>query len=197
MIDLTQEYKLENDRVLLRPLNKEDVRNLLQFSLNEPELWKFSLERPTSEVTLAEYIDKALAERMQGVSYPFIVFDKRTQRYAGCTRIYQIEARDKNCSIGYTWYGKEFQGTGLNKNCKFLLIEFVFECMGMERIEFRADGNNSRSIHAMKSVGCKEEGILRSNKFRPDGTRRDSVIFSMLKEEWLATEKEIQRNKIS
>src|SRR5690606_19266934 len=104
------------------------------------------------------------------------------------TRIYEINSIHKTCSIGYTWYGKKFQGTGLNKNCKYLLFKFAFEELLMERIQFRADKNNIRSINAIKSLGCKEEGILRNNMYKPDGTRRDSIILSILKNEWLYSE---------
>ena len=86
--------------------------------------------------------------------------------------------------LGFTWYGKSFQGTGLNKACKYLLLDFAFDQLLYERIEFRADLNNKRSINAMKSIGCKEEGILRSESFRPDGSRRDSIVLSILKSEW-------------
>ena len=81
-------------------------------------------------------------------------------------------------------YGKRFQGTGLNKHCKYLLLEFAFEQLNMERVEFRADNQNLRSIAAMKSIGCTQEGVLRSNTYKSDGTRRDSIVLSILKEEW-------------
>jgi len=85
--------------------------------------------------------------------------------------------------MGYTWYGKDFQGTGLNSHCKLLLLAYAFETLELERVEFRADANNARSIRAMKSLGCKEEGILRSNCASPTG-RRDSIVLSILKNEW-------------
>jgi RimJ/RimL family protein N-acetyltransferase len=91
--------------------------------------------------------------------------------------------------LGYTWYGKKFRGTGLNKHCKFLLLQFAFEKMGIERFELRADARNERSIAAMKAIGCKVDGILRSNMptREASGVRRDSIVLSILKEEWLNT----------
>ncbi len=96
-----------------------------------------------------------------------------------------------------TVFGSKFQGTGLNKHCKFLLLAFAFEKMGMERVEFRADNDNERSIAAMKSIGCKAEGILRSNGLRPDGTRRDSIVLSILKGEWENYIKDNLRKKLN
>jgi RimJ/RimL family protein N-acetyltransferase len=75
----------------------------------------------------------------------------------------------------------------LNKNCKFLLLEFAFETLQMERVEFRADNDNQRSIRAMKSIGCVFEGILRSNMYKANGDRRDSIVLSILKQEWHST----------
>jgi len=98
--------------------------------------------------------------------------------------------------LGYTWYGKQFQGTGLNKHCKFLLLQFAFEKMGMERVEFRADNNNKKSIAAMKSIGCQIEGVLRSHLPTLDGTRRDSIVLSILKDEWMNGGKTALKEKL-
>lgn len=184
IIDTNREYILEDDCVLLRPLQHNDCNNLLLFALNEPEIWTYSLVPVAGEENLEKYINTAIAARSEGKEYPFIVFDKRTQEYAGSTRFYDIQPANKTLQLGYTWYGKKFQGTGLNKHCKYLLLQFAFEKLGMERVEFRADNNNKRSIAAMKSIGCTVEGVLRSNVPKHDGPRRDSIILSILKSEW-------------
>ena len=185
--DPSQEYILEDDRVLLRPLRADDMELLLPFSLHEPEIWAFSLVTAAGEENLKKYIDTAQRSRADGREYPFIVFDKKTQRYAGSTRFYDIQPAFDTLQLGYTWYGKDFQGTGLNKHCKSLLLQFAFEKVGVVRVEFRADNNNKRSIAAMKSIGCVEEGVLRHHLPKIDGTgRRDSIILSILKEEWPA-----------
>ncbi len=182
--DFEKEYILEDDCVLLRPLRKNDCNNLLLFSLHEPELWKYSLVKVAGEENLINYINTAFEARNAGKEYPFIVFNKGSQEYAGSTRFYDIQLSQKTLQLGYTWYGKKFHGTGLNKHCKYLLLQFAFEEMGMERVEFRADNSNERSIAAMKSIGCVEEGVLRSNTIKADGTRRNSIVLSILKEEW-------------
>jgi len=186
MIDFnfSEDYLIEDSRVLLRPLTSADFSNLLIFSLTEPELWHFSLQTGAGEDALRNYISVANDARTAGKEYPFIVYDKKKSAYAGSTRFYDIQLLHKTLQLGYTWYGKDFQGTGLNKQCKFLLLSFAFEKMGMERVEFRADNNNKRSIAAMKSIGCKEEGVLRSNSVKQDGLRRDSIVLSILKAEW-------------
>ncbi len=192
----SHDYNLEDDGVLLRPLKKEDYEHLLPFSLNEPELWKFSLITGAGEQALKEYIQIALAAREANKEYAFIVFDKRTKEYAGSTRFYDINLPFHTLQVGYTWYGGKFQSTGLNKHCKYLLLSFAFDKIGMKRVEFRADNNNARSIAAMKSIGCKVEGVLRSHMPKREGGRRDSIVLSILKEEWISTVKEMLRRKL-
>lgn len=190
MFEFAQDYMLENEVVLLRPLRENDYEHLVTFSINEPELWFYSLVPADSEANLKTYIHSALKGRTEGKEYPFIVFDKRTRKYAGSTRFYDIQLHHKTLQLGYTWYGKAFQGTGLNKNAKFLLLQFAFESIGVERVEFRADYNNKRSINAMKGIGCVEEGVLRSNCVAASGIRRDSIVLSILSNEWFASVKE-------
>ncbi len=195
--NLQEDYFLEDERVLLRPLKKEDWVNLLPISLNEPDTWKYSLISAAGEEGLKNYINIALQAKETGKEYPFIVFDKKTNKYAGSTRFYDINLPYKTLQLGYTWYGKEFRGTGLNKHCKFLLLSFAFEKLDMERVEFHADNKNERSIAAMKSIGCKVEGVLRNHQPARDAEiRRDSIILSILKEEWFSGAKENLRKKL-
>lgn len=195
-LDFSAKYLLENDYVRLRPLEVEDWMHLLPYSLNEPDLWKYSLVPMAGEENLRAYVIGAVKSRAEQKEYPFIVYDKRAQAYAGCTRFYDIQRSFRTLQLGYTWYGKEFQGTGLNKNCKYLLLEFAFEKLGMLRVEFRADNNNARSIAAMKSIGCVAEGVLRQNVPTADGGRRDSIVLSILHNEWTSGVKNRLAEKI-
>ena len=182
--ELFSNVKLEDDRVLLRPLEAGDYDNLLPFALNEPALWKYSLVTAAGEAGLRNYLQIALDAKQQEKEFPFIVFDKQLNAYAGSTRYYDINLPFETLQLGYTWYGSKFHGTGLNKHCKYLLLKFAFETLGMQRVEFRADANNERSIAAMKSIGCKVDGILRANMPKREGGRRDSIVLSILKDEW-------------
>lgn len=190
------DYILEDERVLLRPLTESDAAHLTYFSLHEPELWKHSIQQADGLENLKKYIDTALLAKQNKTEYPFIIFDKQTQQYAGSTRYYDIQLFHRSLQLGYTWIGKKFQGTGLNKHCKFLLLQFAFEKANMERVEFRADNTNAKSIAAMKSIGCIEEGVLRHHLILPNGKRRDSIILSILKEEWQSHVKENLLNKM-
>ena len=188
---------LENDRVLLRAIERDDWKHLLPFSLNEPDLWKYGLVTAAGEENLRNYVNNAVKNLEDEKEYPFIVFDKRSNKYAGSTRFYDIQPAYSSTQLGYTWYGQEFQRTGLNRHCKLLLFSYVFEVWGLERLELRADNNNLKSVNAMKAIGCTEEGILRSHMPLVNGGRRDSIILSMLKQEWLNGGKENLLQKIN
>jgi len=195
-IDFTSDHILENEKVLLRPMRTSDFVNLIRFSIEQPSLWKYSLVDVVGAEKLQQYIQVAETGRTQQKEYPFIVFDKTKNEYAGSTRFYDIQPAYQTLQLGYTWYGEEFQGTGLNKNCKYLLLEFAFEKWQMERVEFRADNENQRSIAAMKSIGCTVEGVLRSHMPKNPAGRRDSIVLSILKSEWENGVKEMLRKKI-
>jgi RimJ/RimL family protein N-acetyltransferase len=195
-INLSADHILENENVLLRPLLTSDFENLLEFSEKEQDLWKFSLLTAAGKENMKQYLQTALDGRSQKKEYPFIVYDKRKNSYAGSTRFYDILPDYKTLQLGFTWYGKQFQGTALNKNCKYLLLEFAFEKWQVERVEFRADNDNARSIAAMKSIGCKIDGVLRSNMPKRDGGRRDSIILSILNHEWKNEVKEMLGSKL-
>ena len=182
--DTKAQHVLENERVFLRPMVEADIQHLLPYALNEPEIWHYSLQAASSEEKMENYIRTAVEKRIVSDSYPFIVFDKKTNQYTGSTRFYDIQEVHDTVQIGYTWYGKAFQRTGLNWNCKFLLLQFAFDVLGMHRVEFRADALNSKSIKAIIGIGCTKEGILRQNVSTDTGQRRDSIVLSILKDEW-------------
>jgi RimJ/RimL family protein N-acetyltransferase len=196
VLDFQTDYLLEDDCVLLRPLQADDWQNLLYFAEHEQDIWQYSLVPLAGEANLKAYINGALVAREAQKEYPFIVFDKRTQQYAGSTRFYDVQLANNTLQLGYTWYGKQFQRTGLNRHCKYLLLQFAFETLGIERVEFRADANNARSVAAMKAIGCIVEGILRNHLPMPNGGRRNSIVLSILKDEWENDVKEKLREKL-
>ncbi len=182
----SKKYILEDNRARLRPLRPADTHHLMSFADQQPELWQNSLMRVHSAEELTNYIYHARRARRLGHQYAFIVYDKKSKRFAGSTRFYDVEPAHQTTKCGFTWLGKEFQGTGLNLHCKWLMLDFAFSKMGMERVEFRADVRNLRSIGALRKIGCHEEGLLRSTSTRPDGSRRDSVVLSIIKPDWTA-----------
>lgn len=185
LINLQQNITLQNERVLLKSMQLSDFYHLLTYSVNEPELWKYSVAQPTSSQGMAQYVRAAVTGWESGKEFPFIIMDIPSRTYIGSTRLFDVNPQTHCAQIGYTWYGARFQGKAINKHCKYLLLEWAFEKMGFERIECRVDHENIKSIRSLTSIGYRQEGILRSNGLRSDGTRRDSIVFSILKTEWL------------
>ncbi len=186
----TENIILENNFVLLRPLAETDVKYLEHFVTAEPEIWKYSLVPVSNPAELQRYISQAITNRTAEKEYPFIVYDKIKNKYAGSTRFYDIQLAYQSLQLGYTWYGNDFRGTHVNKNCKLLLLEYAFETLKMERVEFRADNRNEQSKAAMKRIGCVVEGVLRNHLPANEGGRRDSIVLSILKNEWFDHVKE-------
>ena len=189
MIDFEKDYFLENEKITVRPLKLSDFDLLLEFSTKESDIWSFNALGPDSAENLKRYIETALNNRKLKTDYPFIVIDKIKNKAIGSTRFYAINPTNKTLELGYTWYGKDYQGTYVNKNCKYLLLEFAFEQLNMERVGFRANNLNKRSVSAMKSIGCIEEGVLRNFSTDANGNRIDAIVLSILKNEWFETVK--------
>jgi RimJ/RimL family protein N-acetyltransferase len=182
--DPQEDYILEDERVLLRPVKEDDWSNFANLPESSPEIWQYSLMAIQKTEDLKAYFQEAMIHRKNGKSYAFIVFDKLTQSFVGCTRFYDIQVQYLSTQLGYTWYDKKSWGSGLNAHCKYLLLQLAFEKLGFERVEFRADNDNKRSIAAMQKIGCTIEGILRNHLPKPNGERRDSIVLSILKKEW-------------
>ena len=185
-----ENYILENEFVKLRPLELSDYEHLLEYSINQPELWKYNSGGANGEENLIKYISNAIEQRKNENEYPFIVFDKLRNKFVGSTRFYRFSQLNNTVDLGYTWYGEETHGNGINKNCKYIMLEFAFEKMGVERVGFGANNLNYRSINAMKSIGCTIEGVLRNFSLDNDGNRIDAIILSILKSEWFENVKE-------
>lgn len=182
--DPQEDYILEDERVLLRPVKEDDWSNFANLPETSPEIWQYSLMAIQKTEDLKAYFQEAMMNRKNGNSYAFIVFDKLTRSFVGCTRFYDIQLKYQSTQLGYTWYKTSVWGSGLNAHCKYLLLQLAFEQLGFERVEFRADNDNKRSIAAMQKIGCAIEGILRSHLPKPNGERRDSIVLSILKKEW-------------
>lgn len=197
MIDFENDYIIENEKLLLRPLRSTDFDELLEFAVHEPDIWKYNAFGADGAENLKKYIDNALLQREKGTEYPFVVIEKSENKIIGSTRFYAISTINKTLELGYTWYGKKYQGTFVNKNCKFLLLEWAFEKMGCERVGFKANAQNERSINAMKSIGCIVEGILRNFAFDSNLNRIDVIVLSIVKEEWKNGVKQTLQQKIN
>jgi RimJ/RimL family protein N-acetyltransferase len=176
--------ELENKRALLRPLQEADLELLRTPALAQPELFSLMSTFINTEADLKRFIDQAISDREEGKSIPFIIIDKNTNKVAGSTRYGNVDERHKKVEIGWTWIAKEFHHTGLNKAMKYLMLEHAFEVLDMNRVEIKTNEMNQRSRRAIESIGGQYEGLLRNHMVNEDGTVRNTVYYSIIKEEW-------------
>jgi N-acetyltransferase len=186
----TQHHILENERARLEPLAETHYKPLLEIALHK-ELWAYTSAKIYSEEDFRKYFDQALKERENESAYAFAIFDKQANRYGGCTRFGNISLANKRMEIGWTWYHPQLQRTGLNRACKFLLLQFGFETIGLNRIELKTSLLNERSQTAMQKIGAVKEGVLRKHMINEDGTVRDTVYFSFINDEWPAIKQRV------
>lgn len=174
---------LENNRVKLSLLDLSNYKHLESIA-QQKDLIYYSPSDISTPKKLRDYVQLAVDGYYHKIVIPFIVFDKATQTYAGSTRFGLINWKNKLLHIGWTWIGHEFQGTGLNVNMKFLMLQYAFETLEFEKVEFRVDDRNNKSRRAVEKLGATLEGILRKDVPMKDGYRRNTCCYGILKEEW-------------
>lgn len=174
---------LENHRVRLSPLDLSNYKHLSQIG-KQDKLVQFSPIKIDTPEDLRAYVKTATANYYHKTAIPFIVFDKQQKAYSGCTRFMNMDWKNKVLHIGSTWIGKEFQGTSLNKHMKFLMLQYAFETLKFDKVEFRVDERNTASRKAVEKLGGKLEGILRKNVYLLDGFKRNTCCCGILNEEW-------------
>jgi len=186
---LQSDIILENEKVLLIPFESKRNTQLKEIIFDD-EIWRYMGMYIRNDQDFENYIKSTLNQKADGICYPFLIIDKPTNKVAGSTRYGYLNHASQKCEIGWTWYGKEFQGTGLNKACKYELLDFGFEQIQLRRIQFSADLENLRSQKAIEKLGAVKEGIFRNNYVDSDGNSKDDVYFSIIQEEWKNTKRD-------
>ncbi|MCF3111778.1 GNAT family N-acetyltransferase [Niabella sp. CC-SYL272] len=176
---------LENEAVILQPLVAADAGHLLDIATEDPALLQFSPRQVYTSELLTAYIEQALTLRNNQARYSFSIYSKLAQCYAGSTSFLNISNEDDRLEIGATWIGNRFHGTGLNRHCKYLLLQYAFDTVQAHRVEFKTDERNLRSRKAIEKIGGIFEGLLREHTVMYDGHRRNTCCYSILKDEWV------------
>ena len=176
---------LTGDRVTLEPLSHEHHDDLVD-AVRDGRLWElWYTSVPTPEGMAAE-IDARLAQQAAGTMLPFAMRRNDTGRVVGMTTFMNIEAAVPRVEIGSTWTAASAQRTGLNAEAKLLLLGHAFDVLGCLAVEFRTHWHNVQSRTAIARLGAKQDGVLRNHRRMPDGSLRDTVVFSILDSEWPA-----------
>eukprot|EP01133_Synstelium_polycarpum_P011759 gene11759-13719_t len=185
------ETELKGQLVTLLPFQKTYREELLQ-AASDGDLWNLWFTSVPSEKTIDQYIETALAEKTESKSLPFIVVDQKTKKVLGSTRFCNVITAHRRLEIGYTWYAESVQRTGVNTECKYLLLGHAFETLGCIAVEFRTNWHNQASRNAIARLGARQDGVLRNHQIDQNGILRDTVVFSITREEWPAVKKSLE-----
>lgn len=174
---------LTGTHVQLVPMETKYLKGL-QEAVSDGELWRLWYTFIPRVEDMENWILKALEEQRSGVSCPFVVIRKADNRIIGSTRYMNIEKDIRRLEIGTTWYSKSVQRSPVNTECKLLLLEHAFEKLKCLAVEFRTHRFNVQSRRAIERLGAQLDGILRNHKISSNGTIRDTVVYSVIVNEW-------------
>ncbi len=169
--------------VVLEPLQREHADELLE-AAKDGELWKLWYTSVGDPDALFEYITSALKMRDEQGAMPFVIRRKSDGKVVGSTRYFNVDAKNRRLEIGHTWYSKSAQRTGINTEAKLILLKHAFETLNCIAVEFRTHWFNFDSRAAIARLGAKQDGVLRNHQLAPNGTLRDTVVFSIIASEW-------------
>jgi len=184
--------QLTTDLVKLRMLVHEDIHSLIPLSQSKI-IWQYFTKNLAHEDELNLWVADAMLDKCNEKRFPFVIVQKSNNEICGSTSFGNIFFYDKRIEIGWTWLGEKFIGKGINMHIKFLMLTYAFEKLGMERVEIKTDNLNIRAKRALTKIGATPEGVLRSHMETHDHRRRDSVYYSILKQEWPSIKRSVFR----
>ncbi|HVN35141.1 MAG TPA: GNAT family protein [Casimicrobiaceae bacterium] len=182
---------LDGRHVRIEPLAHEHADGV-RAAAADGELWRLWYTSVPAPDRTTEWIDIALDMRTRLGAMPFVVREKPVGDIVGATRYFNVDATNRRLEIGHTWYAKRVQRSAVNTECKLLLLTHAFEALGCIAVEFRTHFFNFASREAIARLGAKQDGILRNHAIMPDGTLRDTVVFSIIAPEWPAVKRHLR-----
>ena len=174
---------LRSQRVTLEPLAHRHCDDLVE-AVKDGELWRLWYTFVPAPEKMAAEIDRRLGLQAAGSMLPYAVVDNAAAKAVGMTTYMNIDAANRRVEIGSTWYRKSVQRTDLNTHCKLVLLTHAFEALGCIAVEFRTHFFNQQSRRGIERLGAKLDGILRSHQMAPNGTLRDTCVYSIIAAEW-------------
>jgi RimJ/RimL family protein N-acetyltransferase len=178
MLDLPT---LSSNGIILKPLMLTHANDLVQ-ACQDGELWKINVTSIPEPDKVIDYINTAASTPDRKA---FVVIDASTGKAIGSTSFHDILPFAKRLEIGYTWYAKSYWRTHVNTTCKLMLLTYIFETLEYQTVGWRTDIGNYRSQQAIERLGAKKDGVIRGNRVRRDGVISDTVMYSLIKSEWL------------
>lgn len=178
--------------VRLEPIAKHHVADLVHHAA-DPEIWThFGGPKLDTVEVLHSRIEAQQGERERGQAVTFATVPLATGQATGTTTYFDVSVPDRRLEIGSTWLGRSVWRTAVNTECKLLLLGHAFESLGCLRVQLKTDILNIRSQTAIARLGAVREGVLRAHMRRRDGTQRDTVMYSIIADEWPAVKARLQ-----
>ncbi len=188
---LSHPIRLAGKLVRLEPLQEAHFEALIRIGA-DPQIWKHLPVDGSDPARLRQELRTALLNRANGTQYPFTIITQNSDRIIGATRLFDLFPEHKKLEIGWTWYDPEVWGKGYNTEVKLLLLTYLFEQLRLNRVQLKTRGANHRSSAAIEKIGGVYEGTLRADRIMPDGSVKDTMIFSIVRDEWPATKARLE-----
>lgn len=174
---------LVNEVVTLRTMELTDIDAIFEAG-NFSEIWTHLAATIESREDAAYFVEQSLLNQKLGKEHPFVIIDNKTNRIIGGTKLMDLDTTHMRISLGFSWLSPTYWRSPINSNCKYLLMQYCFEVLQVNRVQIQADERNIRSRNAIARIGATQEGIFRDHMIRKDGTPRNTVIFSVIRPEW-------------
>ena len=176
--------EISNEFVTLRPLSVEEADAYVDIG-QDPAIWTYLTPEPFVRKRDAEiWIEAMLQRGARTGDVAFSVYDNASGQLAGSSSFLDVRLEHGGLEIGFTWYGRAFQRTHVNTATKLALLSHAFENLGAHRVQLQTDSRNEASQRAIARLGATREGVLRRHKVYPNGYVRDSVMFSIVDNDW-------------
>jgi RimJ/RimL family protein N-acetyltransferase len=187
--DKFKDLVLTNSRVELRRVRITDREAFERISFDE-SIWTYFVSRISSQDDLDQFIETAVRDTLTGTRIVFAIIDRETGQVMGSSAYGNLNEADRRLEIGWSWVAPQARRTGVNRGAKLALLDYAFDQLGCERVEFKTDVLNTGARDGLKGIGATEEGVLRSFNYMPGGRRRDVVYYSILRNEWPSVRQE-------
>ena len=181
---------LETSNVILRPIRESDYNDLQELA-QEQAMWNYFALNLAEKQHFEKWMNTALADKQARTRLPFTIMVKETGQVAGSMSLMNISYNDLRLEIGNSWLGKNFRSKDVNRHAKYAMMRYSFEELNCERVEFKTDVLNERAKQGLRKIGGKEEGVLRSHMAMWNNRRRDSIYFSVIRNEWFSLKESI------
>ncbi|HEX4197331.1 MAG TPA: GNAT family protein [Caulobacteraceae bacterium] len=185
------EITLEGRHAILAPLSLDHAEALAE-AVKDGELWKLWYTGVASPDGMVADIEGRLGRRAVGAALPFTVIARASGKPVGMTTYMNLDRQTPRVEIGATWYRASVQRTSINTECKLMLLGHAFEALACPAVEFRTHFLNHQSRRAIERLGAKLDGVLRNHVRMPDGTLRDTCVYSILESEWPTVRRHLQ-----